>query len=70
MGGPRGFKTMVSNANLSAETNLFRGNYLKEKLLCFDLQYGGIVTWLQIKDSWVISPRLILKQSREQELPE
>ena len=33
MGGPRGFKTMVSNANLSAETNLFRGNYLKENAL-------------------------------------
>ena len=44
MGGSRGFKTMVSNANFSAETNLFRENYLKEKLLCFDLQYGGIVT--------------------------
>ena len=28
-GGSRGFKTMVSNANLSAETNLFRENYLK-----------------------------------------
>lgn len=43
MGGSRGFKTTVSNANLSAETNLFRENYLKEKLLCFDLQYGSIV---------------------------
>ena len=44
MGGSRGFKTTVSNANLSAETNLFRENYLKEKLVWFDLQYGGIVT--------------------------
>ena len=61
MGGSRGFKTTVSNANLSAETNLFRENYLKEN--CFDLtsNMAALSRWLQIKDSWVMSPRLILK---------